>query len=41
MSRDIPNGFPEEIIKPFIKKIGTDILGDYSASGTERGLGRE
>lgn len=30
-----PNGFPEEIITPFIEKIGTDILGNYASSGTE------
>ncbi|MDI6736439.1 MAG: phosphopentomutase [bacterium] len=30
-----PNGFPEEVIKPFSQAIGRDILGNKSASGTE------
>lgn len=30
-----PNGFPDEIIKLFSKKIGRGILGNVSASGTE------
>ena len=30
-----PNGFPEDIIKKFEKAIGTKILGNYTASGTE------
>lgn len=29
-----PNGFPEEVIKPFEKAIGKEILGNYAASGT-------
>lgn len=30
-----PNGFPKEIIDEFEKAIGTKILGNYAASGTE------
>jgi len=30
-----PNGFPQEIIDEFEKAIGTKILGNYAASGTE------
>jgi phosphopentomutase len=30
-----PNGFPEEVIEPFKKKIGRNILGNKAASGTE------
>jgi len=30
-----PNGFPKEIIEPFKSAIGTDILGNRPASGTE------
>lgn len=30
-----PNGFPEEIISEFEDRIGTKILGNYPASGTE------
>lgn len=30
-----PKGFPSEVIKPFVKAIGMDILGNYPASGTE------
>lgn len=30
-----PHGFPPEIIEPFKKAIGRDILGNYPASGTE------
>lgn len=30
-----PNGFPPEIIEPFEQAIGTRVLGNYPASGTE------
>ncbi|HEY5583530.1 MAG TPA: phosphopentomutase [Ruminiclostridium sp.] len=30
-----PQGFPESIIEEFKRRIGTDILGNYAASGTE------
>ncbi|AKL97635.1 phosphopentomutase [Endomicrobium proavitum] len=30
-----PNGFPKDVIEEFEKRIGTKILGNYSASGTE------
>lgn len=30
-----PNGFPEEFIKQYEKKIGIEVLGNYPASGTE------
>ncbi len=30
-----PNGFPQEIIGEFEKRIGTKVLGNYAASGTE------
>ncbi|MCX7708820.1 MAG: phosphopentomutase [Clostridia bacterium] len=30
-----PDGFPAEVLEPFKKAIGTDILGNVSASGTE------
>lgn len=30
-----PNGFPEDVIENFKKAIGSDILGNYPASGTE------
>ncbi len=30
-----PQGFPDEILKPFCEAIGRDILGNYPASGTE------
>ncbi len=30
-----PDGFPDEVIKPFCEKIGISILGNYPASGTE------
>ncbi|OEH85694.1 phosphopentomutase [Desulfuribacillus stibiiarsenatis] len=30
-----PNGFPEEIIKPFCEAIGRNILGNKTASGTD------
>lgn len=30
-----PSGFPNEVIEEFIKRTGTDILGNYKASGTE------
>jgi len=30
-----PEGFPSEVIEPFKKAIGRDILGNYPASGTE------
>ncbi len=30
-----PKGFPPEIIKPFTKAIGVDVIGNYPASGTE------
>ncbi len=30
-----PDGFPEEILAPFRQAAGTDILGNYAASGTE------
>lgn len=30
-----PNGFPEDVIKPFCDKIGRGILANYPASGTE------
>lgn len=30
-----PNGFPEEVIRTFREAIGTEILGNYPASGTE------
>lgn len=38
-----PNGFPDEIIAPFKKEIGLDILGNKAASGTEilKELGEE
>lgn len=38
-----PNGFPDEIIKQFVKETGRDILGNYPASGTEiiKALGEE
>lgn len=38
-----PQGFPEEIIEPFKQAIGTDILGNKPASGTEilKELGEE
>ncbi|MFP4697475.1 MAG: phosphopentomutase [Eubacteriales bacterium] len=38
-----PNGFPNNIIETFKKEIGTDILGNYPASGTEiiKDLGEE
>ncbi|MEI6512371.1 MAG: phosphopentomutase [bacterium] len=38
-----PNGFLQEIIDPFCKAIGSDIIGNYTASGTEiiKQLGRE
>ncbi|MGN0709429.1 MAG: phosphopentomutase [Anaerovoracaceae bacterium] len=29
-----PDGFPEEFIKEFEKKIGTEVIGNYPASGT-------
>lgn len=29
-----PDGFPDEVIKPFEKEIGRKILGNYAASGT-------
>ncbi|TCT15020.1 phosphopentomutase [Natranaerovirga pectinivora] len=38
-----PEGFPTEIINPFKEAIGTEILGNYAASGTEiiKELGEE
>ncbi len=30
-----PKGFPPEIVKPFTKAIGVDVIGNYPASGTE------
>lgn len=30
-----PDGFPQEFIRAFEKKIGTEVLGNYPASGTE------
>lgn len=30
-----PNGFPEEFIKKYEERIGTEVLGNYPASGTE------
>lgn len=38
-----PNGFPEEVLDPFRKKIGREILGNKPASGTEiiKELGEE
>ncbi len=30
-----PDGFPESFIKEFQKRIGTEVLGNYAASGTE------
>ena len=30
-----PNGFPEDVIKHFAETIGTGVLGNYPASGTE------
>ncbi|HJN76768.1 MAG TPA: phosphopentomutase [Myxococcota bacterium] len=32
--KEYPEGFPAEIIEPFIAEIGRGILGNYSASGT-------
>ena len=38
-----PTGFPAEMLAPFVKYLGTDILGNENASGTEiiERLGRE
>jgi len=30
-----PNGFPRDLIEPFEREIGTKVLGNYAASGTE------
>jgi phosphopentomutase len=30
-----PNGFPQEVIEPFVRAIGRDILGNKPASGTQ------
>ena len=37
------NGFPQEFIRQFEKRIGRRVIGNYSASGTEiiRSLGEE
>jgi phosphopentomutase len=41
--RTFPNGFPDDIIKEFEKKIGTRVIGNIVASGTEiiKQLGEE
>jgi len=30
-----PNGFPPEIVRPFVKRIGREVLGNRPASGTQ------